>query len=316
MMFSLIKNKLKQNYFINNLYTKIKWRERKIHPGKENPEKTFYIIRRHNTGAGIFSFVLTGLGAIQNATDNGYVPVIDMQNYDNVLLLPDEVGKRNAWEDYFLQPSIGLETAFKSRNVILGNISDPDQYPDFPALYSSIEVSKWRKVASAYLHLRPEHEVVRDEYIEKYFCNKRVLGVLCRGTDYLMLCPHDHPIQPSKEEMIKKCKKCISDWKCDLIYLATEDEMVWKAFQREFPNRIISYQTEHYSSKEGELIGKTIRDDKNVSPSIWNVPYVISISILAKCDYLIAGATSGSAAALLMSDGYKESFIFNLGTYT
>ncbi len=316
MMFIMIKEKLKQNHFINNLYIKIKWHERKIHPGKENPEKTFYIVRRHNTGAGIFSFVLTGLGAIQEAVEKGYIPVIDMQNYENVLLLPEEVGKHNAWEDYFLQPScVGLDTVQKSKNVILGPITDPLNYPDFPKLYHETEITRWRKVAKNHLHLRKEYEDARNKYIEENFHGKKILGVLCRGTDYLKLRPTGHPIQPSRDQMINKCKESLEKWKCDVIYLATEDEAIWKDFKEEFSGRVFSYQKDHYSARSGELIGITLLKEKNEAPSTWNVPYVISISILAKCHCLVAGATSGSAAALIMSSGYENAYIFDLGTY-
>ena len=45
------------------------------------------------------------------------------------------------------------------------------------------------------------------------------------------------------------------------------------------------------------------------------INYAASILALARADYLIAGNTSGSIAAQLLSDGYKYEHIYDLGRY-
>ena len=88
---------------IRELLSQYKWRERTIHPGTEYPGKRFYVIRRHADHAGLFSFVATNLGSVLEATAKGYIPVIDMQNAVNPMLAPEEIGKVNAWDRFFLQ---------------------------------------------------------------------------------------------------------------------------------------------------------------------------------------------------------------------
>ena len=108
--------------FLNEPYTRWKWRERRVSYGKENPDKTFYVIRRASCKVGLFSHVMTNMGLVKYALDRGYIPVIDMQNTKNTYLEPDQVGKVNAWEFYFEQPcGYSLRDIKKSKNVILSN---------------------------------------------------------------------------------------------------------------------------------------------------------------------------------------------------
>ena len=75
------KEMLRKCKALNRIYTKIKWRARRVHYGKANPDKIFYVIRRHDIHAGLFSYAATNLGSAVAAADKGYIPVVDMMNY-------------------------------------------------------------------------------------------------------------------------------------------------------------------------------------------------------------------------------------------
>ena len=77
--------------------------ERKCY-GKDNPDKTFYVVNSTSTKLGLYAYVLTFSGRINEALKKGYIPVIDLQNRKNTYLEDSEVGKVNAWEFYFEQP--------------------------------------------------------------------------------------------------------------------------------------------------------------------------------------------------------------------
>lgn len=47
------------------------WRERTVRWGDEYPDQRFYVIRRHADQAGLFSFVATNLGSINEAVRRG-----------------------------------------------------------------------------------------------------------------------------------------------------------------------------------------------------------------------------------------------------
>lgn len=296
-------------------YNHYRWREHKVSCGKQNPDKTFYIIRRHAQKAGLFSFILTNLGSIKYALDNGYIPIIDMQSSINPMLMPKEVNKVNAWELFFEQPcGFSLADVSDAQNVILGSINTPDAFPDYPILDNAESVIEWQKLMHRYVSLKPE--IIKDsqEYINNNFNNKRVLGILCRGTDYVELKPHDHPIQPNIGDVITDAKNLISKHDLQYIYLATEDIEIWNRFNSEFPGKVISFQQNHFSLSSNENINDYA--NKMVSPYRRNREYLTSIYILSKCNILLAGATSGSIGALLMSDSYEYYHIYQLGLYS
>ncbi len=299
------------------IYKKIydyRWRERLTHPGKEHPSETFYVIRRHANRAGLFSFFITNLGSIKYAVEHGYIPVIDMQNSPNPLLAPDEVGKVNAWDLFFQQPcGYTLNDIEHSANVILSSINPPKDYPDHPILGDEALIKSWQAFAAKNIKLNPDIIAAGDEYINANFGRRKILGVLCRGTDYTSSKPKDHPVQPELDTVISDVKSLLQEKRYDLIYLATEDIDIWNRFNAEFPDLVLSYQQNHYSTASGENINDVA--NKVMSPRERNREYLISITILSKCNALLAGATSGSIGALLMSQSYEYYKIYQLGLY-
>ena len=306
--------KILSNTRLYKMYYNYRWRERKICKGSSHPSTTFYVIRRHANRAGLFSFVSTNLASIKYALDHGYTPVIDMQNSPNPMLSTNEVGKVNAWDLFFEQPAgFTLDDINSSKNIVLSSIHPPEKYPDYASLSDTPEISMWSDLMKKYIKLRPEIEADINSYIASTFKSNRVLGVLCRGTDYIALKPKDHPIQPDIDLIIEDSKKLIQERDLQLIYLATEDTDIWTRFNDEFPGKIMSFQNHHFSTKDNE----NVNDIANslLSPYERNREYLTSIAILSRCNVLLAGATSGSISALLMSNGYEYAHIYQLGTY-
>ena len=291
-----------------------RWREKMTHPGKEFSDETFYVIRRHANRAGLFSFVMTNLGSIDIALQKGYIPVIDMQNSPNPMLEADEVGKVNAWEKFFAQPGgKSLAEISGAANVILSGIDAPSAYPDYEMLQDTEQLEHWRHLYHVYIHLLPEIELAAREYMETVFKGMRVLGVLCRGTDYVQVRPKGHPIQPDTQEVIRRCREVMKEHRLDAIYLATEDREIWEAFQEAFPGRIFSFQRMHLSLRPGENVNDI--GNKIQGATDRNREYLTSIRILSMSDCFVAGAANGSYAALLMTDGFEYQYIYQLGTY-
>ncbi len=291
-----------------------RWRERLIHNGNRYPDKTFYVIRRHASSAGLFSFISTNLGSIRYALEKGYTPVIDMMSSPSPMLTKDEVGKVNAWELFFKQPcGYGLDDIKDAGNVVLSSIETPDSFPDFRTLSNADEIALWTDLMHKYVTLTPEIEKECDKYIAEHFSGKKVLGILCRGTDYLMSKPSGHPVQPEPEQVITDAKHLLEKYGIDLIYLATEDLNIWEAFNKAFPGIVISFQKSHFTTSASENINEIA--NKTHSPFERNKEYLSSIHILSRCNYFLAGATSGSIGALLMSPGFEYQKLYMLGTY-
>lgn len=308
-----IKDKIKESnaYYI---YYNWRWRERKIHNGGQYKGKTFYIIRRHANRAGLFSFVCTNLGSIYEACNKGYIPVIDMQNSKNPMIQDQQVGRVNAWELFFEQPyGFGLNDIRKADSVILGNIQPPKEFPEYEMLSNPVELEKWNNIAKKYLIPRQDLLVKAQDYKASEIDGRKLLGVLCRGTDYVMSHPKDHPIQPPIEDIIARCKEWMRKYGYDAIYLATEDKNIYDTFQNEFQGKIYSYQQQRIIAKAGQNINELT--NHLYDPLTLYQEYFVSILILSKCDGLIAGATNGTYGALLLSSGFEHCYIYQLGRY-
>ena len=68
--------------------------------GSADPDKIYYVIRRPDRKAGLFSYYFTSLSHVIFAQTRGWIPVIDMQSGYFYLCHEDEthVGKTNAWD--------------------------------------------------------------------------------------------------------------------------------------------------------------------------------------------------------------------------
>lgn len=312
-----IKNLLKNNKVINETYIKFKWREKKISLGNENPDKYFYVIRRAPEEIGLFSYVLTYLGMIVYAQEKGFIPVIDMQNYYNMFLERDEIGKVNSWEYYFKQPTgYSLKEIQSSRHVILSKAVDLNwfEYPGLSLVCDKNNRKKWRFLYKENIFLQPEVIKKRDVLVKKLFQGERVVGVICRGTDYLHIKPKDHPIQPSVEDIIKKTEELMKRNLCKKVYLATEDEQIYLKLKKVFGSKLIINEARRYFNTYDAKISEIVKEEV-MNKRQNGEDYLLNILLLSKCNCIVGGCCGGMYGALLMTKGYEEEYIFNLGLY-
>jgi hypothetical protein len=219
------------------------YREKRERYGEENADQTFYIIRRQDSyiGSGLFSHVITTVAHIKYAVEKGYVPVVDMMNYPNLYISKNELHKVNPWDYYFEQPGgYKVEDIKSSKNIILSNGGIPTHRPN--AILPKEELSVWKEYTNKYIKLIPEVEnKINKEWSYYVKPNMRVLGVLCRGTDYIARKPKGHPKQPDINMVIHKVKEIFSDEKAygfSKIFLATEDKMIYDKFKDIFGDAI------------------------------------------------------------------------------
>ncbi len=294
------------------------WEEQRKRYGRENPDKTFYVIRRRDLYCGLFSLFLTSLVRIDEAVKKGYIPIIDMQNDFNIYLPQDKIGKENAWEYFFNQPlGYTLKDICKSRNVIIGSGAVPEMFPyldvDF-LLGRTGELEYWRKLVRKYITLNETaRRQVEKEYERLFGKNDKVLGVKCRGTDYVSGRPKNHPIQPSPEQALGKAKEIFEERKCTKVFLATEDLKYYRVFKDYFGSNLITNKTE-YMTYQGGSTGREEYEQENAG-YISGLEYLITTMLLAKCDCLCAGCVSGTVGALLLTEGYEYTYLFDLGIY-
>jgi len=251
------------------------------------------------------------LSLILYSLSNGYIPVIEINKGEDNFF---------QWNWFFRQP---YEIICPEGIELFSTIEcDVDRIPytggwETYLDRNNVDYEIWHFLFKTFVSLNDntaayvakEERTLRIDY-------EKTLGVLVRGTDYVSLKPCGHPVQPELDKIIAAVEDRIS--KKDVkVYLATEEERIWKAFQdRLGENRILVNSRTYYDSlyKDGMLIGEVHFDrDKD---NYWkSIEYLSSLIILSRCHSLIAGNCGGTKFAMLLSDSYIHPFVFKNGYY-
>ena len=87
---------------------------------KYKGQDIYYVMRPNIEECGLATTIRCVLSHAKYASEKGYRLVMDYQNRKNPYLTQQEVGKVNAWEYYFCQPSdVRLEDIAGADNVIV-----------------------------------------------------------------------------------------------------------------------------------------------------------------------------------------------------
>lgn len=235
----------------------------------------------------------------------GFLPYVNYKTSNNV----------NLWTQFCEQPCSGSAEGkwpLKKANFRLPAFPTPDDVELFHGVYQVLV--RYNDTTQAYFD---------QEFQSIFVSGRKILGVLCRGTDYVANKPKWHPVQPSVDEVIELAKMKIDEYGFTHIYLATEEESIFHRFDNAFPGRILTNKRKYYDSfyeikkekKDAARISQVHfeRDDDAYYKSL---EYLSSLNLLSKCDGLIAGSTGGSRLALVMNDNrYEFSYLFNKGFY-
>lgn len=272
--------------------------------GNEYREKKFFVIRPGRYRLGLGSVAGKVAKYIVYAKKHDYIPIVDMKSYKNQYLEESEYGKVNAYTKFFNQPAgYDLEDIKNAQDVKISYGSDY-------IWLSKIDLDNVR-IPEMNLDLQKKFNA----YIKK-FNNKKVLGVLFRGTDYVNLKPYGHSIQPDLDTMIDTVRRKFKEWGSDLIFLCTEEEKACKRFEEEFGKENVCYYPQlRYKSDVNGFLGdfsfgmKEERTERGKG-------YLVALNCLASCNSLVAGKCGGTNIALKINNNcYENIYLFELGRY-
>ena len=229
-----------------------------IHELRGKKRGRYYVIYRKAGFVGIGSLILSNLSCIKYAIDNGMIPVIDMQYFNNIYLEHDEFCKKNAWDFYFDTNKLAnqkLEDIYKWGNYTLGTgypqVDCPNDSMDF--LLDAQKKTYWNMLFERYM---PLNKYVLDfaekEYFKKILPNihgEKIAGILLRGTDYIALRPAEHPVQPEVEYSIMTIRNLMSQWGFSRFLLVTEDTNIFDKVSNAFPEQVIDLGYYAYAKK-------------------------------------------------------------------
>ena len=289
-------------------------RQRRCSYGDEHPDKTFYVIGAPYTTAGLFAIVKSVFCHICYAHQQGYIPVVDMQNFRSQLSDNEHKGS-NAWDLYFQQPGgYRLEDISRSKNIIMScSLPFPEGVEiGFDTPLDEVFHEKYSPLYEKYVVPTPGVAAYAEKKKEQVVGNHlNILGVLCRGTDYT----DSKPIQPTAEQAVAKAKEVMAQYGYEYVFLATEDKRIYNTFKEAFGDKLLFSGQKLYEGMNGKkfLSEITVADYSEK----WHntVDYYSTINILSKCDGLLAGLTCGSICAYMMSTGYRYIHFWDLGRY-
>lgn len=280
------------------------WDERKVKFGTLHPDKTFYVIRRNDPSVGLFSYYIYVLGHIKYALDQGWIPIVDMQYYANQYLDRQSIGKKNAWEYYFCQPSsdeYSIDEVYQSKNVVLCKADLRQNMPSLHMDYllNNEQVRLWRDIAKCIKCIDAVEQKVDEVWSEMQLESRSVMGVLLRGSDYTALKPKNHPVQPEIEEALQYIEKRLKKYGYEKIFIATEDRDILQSTIKRFGDKVLYFEAERYAHDVNMLLCN-IRNKRLNDAYLRGMEYLIPICILGRLGYLFAGRTSGSVAVPLI----------------
>jgi hypothetical protein len=289
---------------------------------KKNPEEYINKLRekkkyrlilelKHNYRTFSAFYLNNVVSLILKCLMDGYIPIIQVQTGLDA--------KIDIWNDLFKQPFDVFDVENVNYGVETSKISIFK--PSFSYIYNSKKRKLWGEIYSEFLFLNDTMK----EYVENEFNNiisdKKVLGVICRGTDYTRTKPKYHPIQPNINDVLSEARDVMAKYNYEYIYLATEDKKYYDKFVSEFgAEKILTNNRKYYDELYDET-GKneflyTVKFDRENDDYLKGREYLSSIILLSKCDSLIGGHCGGSDMAIYFNNcNYNYLHIFDCGTY-
>lgn len=240
--------------------------------------------------------------------NRGYTPHINLKNRGE--------GWTN-WDTFFEQP---FNTTEAGHADIVCDRDTGVVSPKFDTPYRKGDLRMWCLVYDKLVRLNKQTKAyVEAEYDTVLAPHKRVLGVICRGTDYIKLKPQGHPVQPNIPDVVKKAKEMTNRYGYQYIYLATEERNIHETFEEAFPGKVLVNKRQYYDDifNAGNLTYiYQVSFDRKDDIYLKGLEYLSSLQLLSRCDALLGGNCGGACAALYMNNmKYEHVELFNLGLY-
>jgi len=300
--------------------------ERPLEKRKYDYENTqFKIIYKKNCSTcGFFTYYINFLGCIITSISSQRTPIIDVRSYPNIFnkYISDDNSLKNGsnyWENIFYHPHNYTlkEIEEKAQKLEYEECQNNNMAPNQKEIYyNKYTIEFYHNFSKQYLPIKKE--ILKEAYIMKlklFRKKNNILGVLARGTDATTSKSGDVPIPPTAEVMIEDVKKLDDENNYDYIFLVTEDEVIRNKFIKKFGDKLKYLEPENkieYNYK----VNETLSSNKNVQGFKYQKYYLINIIILSKCLDIISAQTYGAAAAFILSEGFRNSYVYNTSINT
>ena len=162
--------------------------------------------------------------------------------------------------------------------------------------------------------LQPSFIAEMKDYCDQVFQNRKILGVLLRGTDYILANFSGTWYPADINDCIKIINERVKQYDYEKIFVATEDSYFLERMISAFPNKVLAVSQKRYSVSDftdsryySELEKKLFQGEAySASVEDTTVNYFYAIYMLSQCESLISNC---------MCSGYSIARAFNEGKY-
>jgi hypothetical protein len=249
-----------------------------------------YVIWR-TYGAGFWSIVASTLAHCDIATQNGFVPVVDMEKHTSVYNEDQPVhGTKNMWEYYFKQPA-GRSLAELGPSPARNNGTIPSGYP------RELGDDAYRALWQKYAKLQPHIEDGIKDTIKGLGISQTTLGVHFRGQEMRTAIGHKFP--PTLGQMNTAIAHVLETSDFEKILLVTEAEQYVSSLRRKWGSRLIVSPTFRLWRRNSYTQKRPPRPEHRFN---LGREALQDAHLLAACGGYIRGHSGLSEAALLITE--------------
>ena len=279
---------------------------------------SFIIIKRRCSVCGLFSDYIVFLGCINVYLSRGFIPIIDLKTYKNLFNgFNVNISSENPWEIFFNQPfGYNLDNVIAKGKKIKYVGCNSMTSPNYSIFANKILAEYWHKFESLYIPVKTKILMESNLIRKKLFkSSENILGILMRGTDYISRKPRHHPKVPTVEMVIKDINEMNNKYNYDWYFISTEDDFIRAEFIK-----LLGYKLKYhlynkkinYNYKIKQLLSNNLIVRGNIK---YMEVYLLNMIILSKCIDVICAKTSGTIGVFILTDGFRNSKVYNLGYY-
>ena len=291
-------NRLSSTYAFHNIFF-LQW----MLDGKDFANYRFFTMAINDTG---------GIGAVLSSYKTNQQAA---QTFGLKFVSPnvDHFGKfpRSMVEKYFAV-DIWDEEANEENTLVVPDLVMFYKTKFYCGLRASLDVDS---IASGF---REE----MDEYYDAVLGEKKALGLLIRGSDYISTGLSGLRKMATVEQMTPKIHQWMEQYGYEKLFLATEDADILEAMRREFGKNVIALSQERLSVanlRNGQVISEyekeTSGEDYAAKLEDTTINYFYALYILSRCDaFLCSGQCNGWDNVLSLNGGrFEHSYKFTVG---
>ena len=211
----------------------------------------------------------------------------------------EEIVRQAGWKIYLKEnctryPQEMLQKYFKLASKPQDSTPDNTIYlPDVLVLGTTYHASKFKIEIDENI-LTENFRAEMDEYAQAVLGNHKVLGVLIRGTDYIVSKMGGVRQQATVDDMLPLIREWIDADGYDLIFLATEDQDILDRMRKEFGSMIRVVSQVRHSVKDFEnmkLLSELEKKEQSDNAGLVEdntVNYFYALYLLSKCQSFTA----------------------------